>query len=100
MTASTTTAPTRFLDVSNQRYAYRRFGGQDASAQPLLCLQHFTGTLDNLDPAVIDQLAPQRPRASGLCTIAEDLLCTDRCEPIGRRGIYRQVTVAHRRSRP
>src|SRR5947209_7021634 len=60
MTASTITAPTRFLDVANQRYAYRRFGGQDVSAQPLLCLQHFTGTLDNWDPAVIDHLALAR----------------------------------------
>ncbi len=60
MTASTTTAPTRFLDVANQRYAYRRFGGHDASAQPLLCLQHFTGTLDNWDPAVTDPLASAR----------------------------------------
>src|SRR5438128_12287584 len=60
MTASTTTAPTRFLDVANQRYAYRRFGGHDASAQPLLCLQHFTGTLENWDPAVTDPLASAR----------------------------------------
>src|SRR6266516_4981408 len=59
-TASTTTAPTRFLDVANERYAYRRFGSHDASAQPLLCLQHFTGTLDNWDPAVTDQLALAR----------------------------------------
>src|SRR6266516_641430 len=60
MTASTITAPTRFLDVANQRYAYRRFGGHDASAQPLHCLQHFTGTLDNWDPAVTDPLASAR----------------------------------------
>jgi pimeloyl-ACP methyl ester carboxylesterase len=39
-------------------YAYRRFGGGDAL--PLLCLQHFTGTLDNWDPAVIDPLAAGR----------------------------------------
>src|SRR5712691_4527735 len=58
MTASTITAPTRFLDVAHERYAYRRFG--NASAQPLLCLQHFTGTLDNWDPAVIDELASVR----------------------------------------
>jgi pimeloyl-ACP methyl ester carboxylesterase len=46
--------------VANQRYAFRRFGGRDASAQPLLCLQHFTGTLDNWDPAVTDPLASAR----------------------------------------
>jgi pimeloyl-ACP methyl ester carboxylesterase len=60
MTASTVTAPTRFVDVANERYAYRRFGGHDASAEPLLCLQHFTGTLDNWDAAVTDQLASER----------------------------------------
>src|SRR6266849_1648168 len=63
MTTSTATsnisAPTRLLDVANQTYAYRRFG--NASAQPpLLCLQHFTGTLDNWDPAVTDPLASTR----------------------------------------
>lgn len=57
--ASNISAPTRLLDVVNQTYAYRRFG--NASAQPpLLCLQHFTGTLDNWDPAVADPLAQGR----------------------------------------
>jgi pimeloyl-ACP methyl ester carboxylesterase len=56
--ASTTTAPTRFLETNGQRYAYRRFGKR--SARPLLCLQHFTGTLDNWDPAVTDALAAER----------------------------------------
>jgi pimeloyl-ACP methyl ester carboxylesterase len=56
---STISAPTRLLDVANQTYAYRRFG--NASAQPpLLCLQHYTGTLDNWDPAVTDPLASAR----------------------------------------
>ena len=53
--ASNTTAPTQFLAVKNQKYAYRRFGS--GSATPLLFLQHFTGTLDNWDPAVTDALA-------------------------------------------
>jgi pimeloyl-ACP methyl ester carboxylesterase len=48
------------LQVSSETYAYRRFGEQSASALPLLCLQHFTGTLDNWDPAVIDALASTR----------------------------------------
>jgi pimeloyl-ACP methyl ester carboxylesterase len=56
--ASNITAPTRFLDVGEQRYAYRRFG--DGRGLPLLCLQHFTGTLDNWDPAVTDPLAAER----------------------------------------
>jgi len=39
-------------------YAYRRFG--HGPGRPLLCLQHFTGTLDNWDPAVVDPLASGR----------------------------------------
>ena len=57
-TASNTTAPTQFLQVNGQSYAYRRFG--NGSGLPLLCLQHFTGTLDNWDPAVTDPLASGR----------------------------------------
>ena len=53
-TASNTTAPTRFLQVNGHSYAYRRFGS--GSGLPLLFLQHFTGTLDNWDPAVTDPL--------------------------------------------
>ena len=30
------------------------------SGLPLLCLQHFTGTMDNWDPAVTDPLASER----------------------------------------
>ena len=56
--ASNTTAPTQFLKVSGHSYAYRRFG--DGSGLPLLFLQHFTGTLDNWDPAVTDPLASGR----------------------------------------
>jgi pimeloyl-ACP methyl ester carboxylesterase len=56
--ASNITAPTRFLDGGKERYAYRRFGA--GSGLPLLCLQHFTGTMDNWDPAVTDPLASER----------------------------------------
>ena len=56
--ASNTTAPTQFLQVNGHSYAYRRFGG--GAGLPLLCLQHFTGTLDNWDPAVTDPLASRR----------------------------------------
>ena len=48
-------APTQFLTVKNEKYAYRRFGR--GAGLPLLCLQHFTGTLDNWDPTVTDALA-------------------------------------------
>ncbi len=56
--ASNTSAPTQFIQTKDQKYAYRRFGG--GTARPLLCLQHFTGTLDNWDPAVTDPLASER----------------------------------------
>ena len=53
------TVPTQFLEVKGgERYAYRRFGG--GSGLPLLLLQHFTGTLDNWDPALTDVLARER----------------------------------------
>lgn len=52
---SNVSAPTKFVQVGNERYAYRRFG--NGSGLPLLCLQHFTGTLDNWDYAVTDPLA-------------------------------------------
>jgi pimeloyl-ACP methyl ester carboxylesterase len=51
-------APTKFIETKGTTYAYRRFGVE--SRQPLLCLQHFTGTLDNWDPAVTDALARRR----------------------------------------
>ena len=56
--ASNTTAPTQFLQAGNETYAYRRFGS--GPGLPLLFLQHFTGTLDNWDPAVTDPLASGR----------------------------------------
>ena len=52
------TAPTLYIDVEGVRYAYRRFGRP--KGLPLLCLQHFTGTLDNWDPAIVDALAADR----------------------------------------
>ncbi|MBJ9621983.1 alpha/beta fold hydrolase [Burkholderia multivorans] len=60
MTAiDSSTVPTRCVDASGVRYAYRRFGN-DGGGRPLLCLQHFTGTLDNWDPAIVDALARDR----------------------------------------
>jgi pimeloyl-ACP methyl ester carboxylesterase len=55
---SNVSAPTKFVQVGNERYAFRRFG--NGSGLPLLCLQHFTGTLDNWDPVVTDPLAAGR----------------------------------------
>jgi pimeloyl-ACP methyl ester carboxylesterase len=56
--ASAVTAPTQFIETRLETYAYRRFGG--GAGPPLVFLQHFTGTLDNWDPAVTDQLAGGR----------------------------------------
>lgn len=57
MSNSNVTAPTQFLQTQKEKYAYRRFGTK--SKHPLLFLQHFTGTLDNWDPAVTDPLAAE-----------------------------------------
>jgi pimeloyl-ACP methyl ester carboxylesterase len=57
-TASNITAPTELIETPLETYAYRRFGS--GAAPPLVLLQHFTGTLDNWDPAVTDQLARGR----------------------------------------
>jgi pimeloyl-ACP methyl ester carboxylesterase len=55
---SNTSAPTQYVTARENTYAYRNFGlGPGA---PLLFLQHFTGTLDNWDPAVTDPLAQGR----------------------------------------
>jgi pimeloyl-ACP methyl ester carboxylesterase len=56
--ASNVTAPTQFINVQGETYAYRRLGTR--AGHPLLLLQHFTGTLDNWDPAVTDPLASGR----------------------------------------
>jgi pimeloyl-ACP methyl ester carboxylesterase len=56
--ASNSTAVTHFIETNLETYAYRRFGA--GAAPPLVFLQHFTGTLDNWDPAVTDALAKGR----------------------------------------
>jgi pimeloyl-ACP methyl ester carboxylesterase len=56
--ASNITAPTQFIAAKDGRYAHRRFGA--GSGLPLMCLQQFTGTFDNWDPAVTDPLAEGR----------------------------------------
>lgn len=53
-----TEAATEYVTVDGIAYAYRSTG--NPGDIPLLCLQHFTGTLDNWDPKVIDGLARNR----------------------------------------
>lgn len=54
-----TKTPNRYVDVEGTRYAYRAIG--DARGKPPLVLfQHFTGTMDDWDSALIDGLARSR----------------------------------------
>jgi pimeloyl-ACP methyl ester carboxylesterase len=52
------TEPTQFVNGAGIRFAYRRFG--KSQGVPLVFFQHFTGTMDNWDPAVTDGLARDR----------------------------------------
>src|SRR5882724_4978153 len=53
------TAKTEFVETDGIKFAYRSFGGR--GPVPLVLLQHFRGNLDNWDPALIDDLAADRP---------------------------------------
>ncbi len=53
------TVKTEHLDAGGVRYAYRRLG--PSTGMPLVLLQHFTGTMDAWDPAVVNALAETRP---------------------------------------
>src|SRR5260370_2500956 len=57
-TYAATTVPTQFVEANGIRFAYRRWGKR--SGLPLVFNQHFTGNLDNWDPAVLDGLAKDR----------------------------------------
>lgn len=51
-------ASTRFQMIGNTRLAYRRFGKD--GPLPVVCLQHFTGTMNNWDPIHTNRLARDR----------------------------------------
>jgi pimeloyl-ACP methyl ester carboxylesterase len=55
---SAETTPTRFVHVLEVRFAYRRFGSP--SGTPLVFLQHFRGSMDNWDPALLNGFARDR----------------------------------------
>jgi hypothetical protein len=57
-TYTATTVPTQFVEANGIRFAYRRWGKRNGL--PLVFNQHFTGNLDNWDPAVLDGLAKER----------------------------------------
>ena len=52
------TAPTRFVDAADVRFAYRRFGKPGGA--PFVLNMHFTGTMDHWAPLVTDGLAANR----------------------------------------
>lgn len=64
MTTNTATSdtsartPTRHVDAGGTRFAYREFGPR--SGVPLVLLHHFTATIDDWDPRVLDGLAAER----------------------------------------
>lgn len=51
-------AETHYIESDGTTFAYRRFG--KPSTIPLVGFQHFTGTLDNWDPLIMDGLAGER----------------------------------------
>lgn len=54
-------APTLYTTTKSLRYAYRYFGEIHSPNPPLMFLQHFRGTMDHWDPALINPLALTRP---------------------------------------
>jgi pimeloyl-ACP methyl ester carboxylesterase len=57
MTTTFSDAPTKTLKVGDADFAYRVIDG--SSGPPVVFLHHFTGVLDDWDPAVIDGVARQ-----------------------------------------
>ena len=60
MTNTHLTAPTRFVEVDGDRFAYRRWGNASTDEPPLFFLQHFRGGMDHWDPLMTDGLAAGR----------------------------------------
>jgi len=58
-------ATTEYVDVAGAQFSYRKLGPKlsldNLDKIPLVCLQHFSGTMDAWDPAVINGLATDRP---------------------------------------
>lgn len=53
------TAPTQYIETNGVKFSYRALGPK--SGTPLVFLQHFTGTMDAWDPAIVNALAKTRP---------------------------------------
>jgi pimeloyl-ACP methyl ester carboxylesterase len=50
--------PTQFVSVEGIEFAFRRFGAGDGL--PLVLLPHFRASMDNWDPALLDDIAKER----------------------------------------
>jgi len=53
-------AENRSVEVDGETLVYRWFGNAESKAPPLRFLQHFRGSLDTWDPALVDRIAPER----------------------------------------
>lgn len=53
------TAPTQYIETHGVKFSYRALGPKTGT--PLVLLQHFTGTMDAWDPAMVNGLAKVRP---------------------------------------
>ena len=51
--------PNQYVTIEGTRLAYRTLG-TDTREPPLVLLQHFTGTMDDWDPEVVEGLARSR----------------------------------------
>ncbi|MGK5056663.1 alpha/beta hydrolase [Janthinobacterium lividum] len=60
MTTTHLTAPTRFIEVDGEKFAYRRWGNSTSGQAPVFLLQHFRGGMDHWDPLLTDGLAAGR----------------------------------------
>jgi pimeloyl-ACP methyl ester carboxylesterase len=49
---------TRYIDVKGTQFAYRRFGADHGV--PLVLLTHYRASMDNWDPALLDDIAQER----------------------------------------
>ena len=60
MTPTHLTAPTCFVEVDGDSFAYRRWGNSTSDQPPLFFIQHFRGGMDHWDPLMTDGLAAGR----------------------------------------
>lgn len=60
MTQTHVTAPTRWVELNGDQFAYRRWGNTGTDQPPLFFLQHFRGGMDHWDPLMTDGLAAGR----------------------------------------